>query len=223
MRKIFLAFCLYFISTAFINAQSVSNNKFSVSVDLGAGSVFGHSNLSSYGVDYRKEYKSGFSGHIKASYLLNKAFQVGLKFNLFSASENYNLARANDLAKSTQIAEDVELLYIAPQIGYRTMITDKWCLDCMAGAGYTHYNSESLNKETERECNKGFLGANADLSLTRHLYRNLYMGANISVMGGHTSSLKVETEGKEETLELNKWNRINVLRADVMLSIKVLL
>lgn len=150
MRKIFLAFCLYFISTAFINAQSVSNNKFSVSVDLGAGSVFGHSNLSSYGVDYRKEYKSGFSGNIKASYLLNKAFQVGLKFNLFSASENYNLARANDLAKSTQIAEDVELLYIAPQIGYRTMITDKWCLDCMAGAGYTHYNSESLNKETER-------------------------------------------------------------------------
>ena len=210
MRKIFLAFCLCFISTAFINAQSVSNSKFSVSVDLGAGSVFGHSNLSSY-------------GNIKASYLLNKAFQAGLKFNLFSASENYNLARANDLAKSTQIAEDVELLYIAPQIGYRTMITDKWCLDCMAGAGYMHYNSESLNKETERECNKGFLGANADLSLTRHLYRNLYMGANISVMGGHTSSLKVETEGKEETLELDKWNRINVLRVDVMLSIKVLL
>lgn len=217
MRKVIFTFTLCLISTVFINAQSLTNDKLSVSVDLGAGYLFGHSNLSSYGVNYRGEYKSGFSGNIKASYLLNKTFQAGFKFNLFSASENY------DLTKGTQVADDLELIYIAPQIGYRTIITEKWCLDCMAGAGYMHYQSKSLYSEAERKCKKGFIGANADLSLTRHLYKNLYMGANISVMGGHTSSLKESIEGEKETLKLDKWNRIKVIRADVMLSIKVLL
>ncbi|SHI70746.1 outer membrane beta-barrel protein [Bacteroides stercorirosoris] len=217
MRKNSLTFFLFLLCTAFIRAQTYSDSKFSISIDLGAGSFFGHSNLSSYGVDYRGEYKNGFSGNIKASYLLDKKFQVGLKFNLFSASENY------DLAKETQAADDLDLIYIAPQIGYRKLIAPNWCFDCMVGVGYMHYQSKSLYNEMERECNKGFLGANADLGLNRHLYRNLYMGASVSVMGGHTSSLKEKMKGKEETLKLDKWNRIKVLRADLMLSIKVLL
>lgn len=217
MRRMFFTFSLCLISAVIMNAQSLSNDRFSVSVDLGAGRLFGHSNLSSYGVNYRGEYKSGFSGNVKASYLLNKVFQAGLKFNLFSTSGNYNLAQ------DTQVADDLDLIYIAPQIGYRTMISEKWSFDCMAGAGYMHYKSLSLHNQVERECSKGFLGVNADLSFARQLYRNLYIGANISVTGGHTSSLKETIAGKEETLTLDKWNRIKVLRTDVMLSLKVLL
>lgn len=55
MKTIILAFGLLLVSTAFTYSQSVSNEKFSVLVDLGCGSFFGHSNLSSYGVGYRGE------------------------------------------------------------------------------------------------------------------------------------------------------------------------
>lgn len=93
----------------------------------------------------------------------------------------------------------------------------------MIGAGYMHYNSQSLYDEAERKCTKGFFGANADLTITRRLYRNLYMGANASIIGGNTSSLKETVEGSTKTLDLNRWNRIKVLRADFALTIKVLL
>lgn len=218
MKKNSLLLFLLLLCATFIKAQNYNDRKISVSVDLGAGTHFAHSNLSSYGVGYRGEYKNGFSGNIKASYLLDKIFQVGLKFNLFSASENY------ELVKDTQVADNLDLIYIAPQLGYRKMIAENWSFDCMVGVGYMHYQSKSLCWETERKCTKGFLGGNVDLGFTRHLYRNLYMGAGISLMGGHTSSLKENVEGKEEnTLNLDKWNRIKVLRADLLLSVKVLL
>lgn len=217
MKTTILAFVFLLFGNVFVYSQSVGNEKLSVSVDLGSGSFFGHSNLSSYGVHYRSEYKGGFSGNIKASYLLGKVFQAGVKFNLFSSSEDYNLV------KEKRVADDLDLIYIAPQIGYRMMITENWRFDCMIGAGYMHYQSKSLCDDMERKCNKGFFGTNADLSIIRHLFRNLYVGANVSVTGGHTSSLTEEVKGVEKTLELDKWNRIKVFRADLMLSVKVLL
>lgn len=216
MERMSLTFLLFLLCAPLIRAQTYDDSKFSMSVDLGAGTLFGPSNLSPYGVTYRGEYKGGFSGNIKAAYLLDKEFQVGLKFNLFSTSENYNLS------KDIPVADDLDLVYIAPQIGYRKKITENWNFDCMVGAGYMHYRSKSY-AVGERECNKGFLGANADLGFTRHLYGSLYMGAAVSVMGGQTSSLKEKTEKGESTRELDKWDRIKVMRADLMLSIKVLL
>lgn len=217
MKKILVVLCLSIFCAAFTSAQSFTDEKLSVSVDLGAGCLFGSSNLSSYGVDYRGEYNSGFSGNIKASYLFGKAFQAGVKFNLFEASENFSVA------EDVSVADDVELYYIALQIGFRNMFTDKWCMEYMIGAGYMHYKSKSLYDTVDRECTKGFFGANADITITRHLYRNLYMGANISVMGGKASSFKEKAEGVTATVDLDKWNRIKVLRADFALTIKVLL
>lgn len=44
------------------------------------------------------------------AYLLNKGIQVGLKFNIFQASENLS-------SELGTIPEDVDLYYIAPPIG----------------------------------------------------------------------------------------------------------
>ena len=216
MRKsIIFVLCLFFVSLSY--GQSASNERFSVSVDLGAGQSFGKSNLSPYGVGYRGEYKSGFSGNIKMNYLLGKAFQAGLKFNLFSDAGNYGVA------SDAQVADNLNLTYIAPQIGVRVPVSDKWHFDCMIGAGYMNYHCESLYNSTEQTFKKGFFGANADLSLCRRIYGNLFLGANLSVMGGHASSLKATAGNDKNTLKLDKWNRINVLRADFGLSVKAML
>lgn len=208
------------LCTAFATAQTYDDSKLSVAVDFGTGTFFGRSNLSSFGVNYRGEYKNGFNGNIKVNYLMDKEVQMGVKFNFSSVCENYNRIVAE---QNGQVTDDVNLLYIAPQVGYRRKLTEKWYFDCMVGLGYMHYQSQSLYNGTERECSKGFLGSNADLGLTRHLFGNLYMGANVSLTGGQTSSLEEKAEGKKETIKLDKWNRIRILKADVALSIKVLL
>ena len=118
MRKsIIFVLCLFFVSLSY--GQSASNERFSVSVDLGAGQSFGKSNLSPYGVGYRGEYKSGFSGNIKMNYLLGKAFQAGLKFNLFSDAANYGVASDAQVADNLNLSPHLrEPLFRSQSLGY---------------------------------------------------------------------------------------------------------
>lgn len=46
------------------------------------------------------------------------------------------------------------------------------------------------------------------------------MGAGASLIGGNSSSLDVDDNGVEGTVDLSKWNKIRVLRADFHLSFK---
>ena len=50
-KSVFFVLCLFFVVLSY--GQSASNERFSVSVDLGAGQLFGKSNLSPYGVGYQ--------------------------------------------------------------------------------------------------------------------------------------------------------------------------
>lgn len=217
MKRIYLFFYFLLVCFTFVSAQQKEENKFSLSVDLGAGQLFANSNLSPYGVYSRDAYSSGFSGNIKAAYRPDKTWQVGLKYNFFMASPNY------ELQSGAAVADDTELHYIAPQVGLMRELSDRFALEYMVGVGYMHYRCKSLNNSVENNYKKGFLAANMDCTLSYRVYQNTYIGVGASLMGGQTSSLKEKTSGKWQNVDRDDWNRIKVLRADFFLSFRVLM
>lgn len=116
--------------------------------------------------------------------------------------------------------EDVELYYIAPQFGIQYKINDKWTYEQMIGAGYVHYGSNSLMKDVERKCTRGFMGGNLDLIVTRHLFKNIYLGAGASLMLGQTSKLTEKMSGQKRDIELGKFDKIKLDRADFYITIR---
>lgn len=217
MKRLFLLFVLITSTTASICAQSLTNERLSMTFDVGAGVLLGNSNLSSYGADYQKNFNCGLSANIEANYKIKKDFLIGAKFNLFTASENLGTKEGES------IAEDVQLYYIAPQVGFSKKFAKSWHFDWLMGGGYMHYNSKSQLESNELKCNKGFFGANFDLNITRHLFKHIYLGAGVSFMGGNTSELKTELGNTEQTVKLNDTDKIKMLRADFTLSIKCIL
>ena len=216
MKRLFLSIVILLGCSSLLFAQSFTNEKLYVSVDAGIGTLFGNSNISSFGADYRKDFNSGFSANIRANYLLNDIIQVGLKYNLFTASENLTFDTGS-------IPEDVQLNYIGPQIGLCHKINEKWTFETMAGMGYVHYRSKSVVDGVERECSRGFLGSNFELATTRHLFRHIHLGAGLSLMGGQTSKLDGKMGGINETIKLDKSDRIKLLRADFVISVRCML
>lgn len=205
------------LMTAVSYSQNASDTRLQVTAELGTGVLFGPSNLSAWGVDYRNEYNSGFTGNVKALYRLNKILVVGLKYSLFVASENY------ELSKDERVADDVSLNYIAPQIGCRRMINEKFIFGYAIGAGYLRYDCKSRLSETEYKFNSASWGANADFTLDYQLLECMAIGFDISLMGGNRFKKLNETVGdaKEVTLHPEKWDRLKVMRADFLLGVKV--
>ena len=187
MKRFILLFVLFSAVSFASFAQSSSEGKFTLSAEFGAGHLLGNSNLSPYGVSYRDAYDKSFSSNVEVFWLLDELWQVGLKYNFFTASENYEVDGVG------MLAENVNLNYIAPQVGLRRMKPT--------------YSTD-------------FLGANMDLGFSYRLYKGFYMGAGASLIGGNSSSLDVDDNGVEGTVDLSKWNKIRVLRADFHLSFK---
>lgn len=90
MRKLILSF-LFVLSSIIGFAQSFSGDKLFISVDGGKGVLFGKSNLSPFGVNYRGEYNGGLMCNVKTLYRIDKFWVAGLKFNLSGTSANYTL------------------------------------------------------------------------------------------------------------------------------------
>lgn len=216
MKRFFLMLAMVVICTPCLFAQSSENEKFQMSVDAGVGMLLGNSNISSYGANYRKDFNSGFILNVRTNYRVDDCFLVGLKLSNFIAGENLS-------TELGAIPEDVELYYIAPQFGMQYKFAEKWTYEQMIGAGYVHYGSNSLMKDVERKCSRGFMGANLDLIITRHLFKNIYLGAGASLMLGQTSKLTEKMGGQKRDIELGKFDKIKLDRADFYITIKGLI
>lgn len=218
MKRLFIFSCFLLQSILWLSAQSTSvEERFSLEAEVGLGYLFGSSNLSPYGIDYRKTYNNGFSYNAKIGWMLDKTWIVGVKYNAFIASENYN----REVEGKT--ADNLEVHYIAPQIGFRKKWHDKWQMEWVVGIGYLYYHNKSFCKNTEKIYTTGALGGNTDLTFSYQLYKNFYMGIGASLTGGHSSSLKEKSEEYNQTIHLNEWNRIKIQRADWFLCFKMVM
>lgn len=214
MKKVIVC-VLFVLFCMLISAQTYSGDKFIVSAELGQGVLFGKSNLSVFGVDYRGEYKKGFSGNVRALFIIDKNWTVGLKYNIFSSSANYALLDGE------RVADDVNVQYVAPQFGVRRMINEKFVLSGTLGAGYMHYQSKGVC-DGEFECTSSSLGVNMDFMLEYRLFKNLAVNGGVSFLGGNGfKKMKVIKDQVSETLRPDKWDRIRVLRVDYLLGLIV--
>ena len=102
MRKLILFFLFVFSVTVGF-AQSFSGDKLFISVDGGKGVLFGKSNLSPFGVNYRGEYNGGLTCNVKTLYRIDKFWVAGLKFNLSGTSANYTLDDETNVADNVGI------------------------------------------------------------------------------------------------------------------------
>lgn len=214
MKRVLFLFSLLLCGASLLSAQQASEGRFSMTAEAGTGLLFGQSNLSPYGVHYRGAYKGGISASVKLEWMLDRVWKAGVKYNAFETSENYGLKSGE------QIADDLELHYIAPQIGFRKALGSKWRMEWTVGLGYMYYKNKSLCEETESKYTTGFLGSNMDLSFSYRLFKDFYLGVGTSLTGGRSSSLKAKTAGVRQTIDLNSRDKIKVQRSDWFLSLR---
>ncbi len=218
MKKSFIVLVLSLL-VATANARPTDGDKsspISVAAELGGGILFANSNISPYGVGCRSAYGNGFSANVKMDYALGRVWTVGVKYNYFTTSADYGISTGG------WAADDVTLHYVGPQVGLRYALGKGVSLGYAVGVGCMLYDSNLLESgEKELEHNTAFLAANVDMSLSYRVRKGLYLGITASVNGGQSGSLKQKQDGQSlPDLDLDKWDKIRVVKADVMFSIR---
>lgn len=194
------------------HATATADAPFSLTAEVGAGFLFGNSNVSPLGGDYRQHYNHGFAANVKLDYRLDQRWFVGLKYNYFLASEDY---RTLD---EQPVNDDLHLHYVAPQIGFRRQLGERWCMNYAVGIGCMYYKSRAQVDHTDLDSHKAFLAGHFDLAFDYRLAKGFYMGLTASVNGGRTSKLKQQQgDGPSTTLDLEGWDKIKVMKGEVML------
>ena len=187
MRKLILFFLFVFSVTVGF-AQSFSGDKLFISVDGGKGVLFGKSNLSPFGVNYRGEYNGGLTCNV------------------------------NTLDDETNVADNVELWYLGPQLGFKIPITERTLISCVLGAGYLHYRDEGRSN-SEFKCTSGALAGNMDFLVEYKLTDHLAVNGGFSVLSGDFKKIEMTADEKKETLRPNKLDRLYMRRLDFQLGL----
>jgi hypothetical protein len=215
-QRVFIICALLSVVALSSSAQETWRQRISATFDMGIGVLTGNSNLSPYGIDYRKNYRNGFSGNMNLNYRFDDHMLVGLKFNGFKASGNYMLSA------DERVAEDLMLNYIAPQLGFSVKFAKRFRWDCVVGLGYLRYSSEGLLNDTERTITGNMLGANVDMSLTYKLFKGVHVGMNVGFMDKVSGSkLKMKEGSTTTTFKPDKWNQIKMHRFDAQLVLRI--
>lgn len=213
MRKFILSFLFALFSMIGV-AQNFSEDKLFISVEGGKGVLFGKSNLSPFGANYRGEYNGGMMCNVKALYRVNKFWVAGLKVNLSGTSANYTLT------DETKVADNVELWYIGPQLGFKLPIAERTLVSCVLGVGYLHYRDEGRSN-TEFKYTSSVLAGNMDFIVEYKLTDHLAVNGGFSIMSGNFKKIKATVDDKKETLHPDKLDRIYIRRIDYQLGLVV--
>lgn len=210
MRKFRLLLALFFLSLC-ITVHSQEQERFSFSVSAGKGNLFGKSNLSVMGCEYRSAYDKGFDANMKVAYLVNRIFQIGVKYDFFQSAGDFTLSNGS------MVVSDAELNYIAPQVGIRKNITNKLLCEFMVGAGYVHYKNSGEYGGNEYKATKGFCASNFDASFFYRIYNHVYLGIGASFMGGNASSFDMDGAG---TVDLEGRDKLKLRKGDVFVTVR---
>jgi hypothetical protein len=213
MKKNIISLLLVTLVTLPVCAQKTQENqsgKITASFDwLGAGFMLGNSNLSPYGAHYRKNVTTGMTVNFKLGYLSTRNTYLGIKYNIFTAADNYALK------SGASVADDLTLHYIAPQIGFARTVNKRLLLTYTIGAGYLSYHNKSLLDATDQKYTASMVGANLDVSLTYPIVKGLNMGINASMMTTFdTSKLSQSVADTKQTIRLENRDKMRMNRID---------
>lgn len=210
--KTFVLSFLFVLFTLAGFAQNFSEDKLFISVEGGKSVLFGKANLSPFGVDYRGEYDGGMMCGVKALYRIDKFWVAGLKFNLSATSANYALD------DETKVADNVELWYLGPQLGFKLPINDRLLFSYVVGVGYLHYRDEGRSA-ADFKCKSGVMAGNMDFLLEYKLTKHLAVNGGFSVLSGDFKKIKMTVNDKKETIRPDKLDRIYMRRIDFQIGL----
>lgn len=197
-----------------VNAQE--GHKVQSEASLGTHILSGASQLSPWGAHYRNNYSTGIAATVAARFIFSDNSYLGAKLNMFNGAANY------DLAPDKKVADNINLFYVAPQIGDIIYLNKKLMLQSEAGIGYMHYLNEGLLSDDEFKYSSHMMGINTDISLNYFIQKQFSIGLNLgfitSVAGGKELINKIA--GANETIKLNKWDRLNFSAMNVSISVK---
>jgi hypothetical protein len=195
-----------------------TKNHFSISLGTGVGFMTAKSNLSPYGVHYRDKYKSGYTVDAKINYNIHYDWVLGVKYNYFSAHSNYKLV------SSQLISDDMDISYIAPQLGVIECFNKKWLLEVTFGVGYLSYGSEGFMDDTPQKRTANMVGYNIDATISYKFTKNFAIGITYAGLGNfHSSKMKVGEGDNRQTIHLDNKNRLRVNRLDLQLVLRYVL
>lgn len=187
MKRIYLSALLAFIALGANGQEKTDSEKFDISVAAGYGGLL-NSNLSPHGLHYRNNYNGGIIGKADAFYRFTRYFSMGVSFSGLSTSGNYTVT-------DDQIAEDIQVNYIGPQIRYGGRVSEHWGISVNVGAGYLWYTNNGWQNETGYKVTAHSLGINGDLVVSYRVLRHLDIFADVSILGAN--------DMKEEEMDMN--------------------
>ncbi len=197
MKKFYLPILFAFVALGANGQEKTDNEKFDISVAAGYGGLL-NSNLSPYGLHYRNNYNGGIIGNVNAFYKFTRYLSMGGAFSSLSTSGNYTV-------ENDQIAENIHVNYIGPQIRYGGRISEHWGISINMGAGYLWYTNNGWQNETDYKVTAHSLGINGDCVVSYRILRHLDIFANVSVLGANDMK-KEEMDMNGQTTEIDRDN-----------------
>lgn len=212
MKRLLICVFLFIIALSAI-AQNESAQRLLVSAEVGKGILIGKTNLSPLGVNYRNEYSSGYSLNVKALYLLDKQFGVGLKGNVFCTTGNYLID------SDTKYADNIEINYVAPQLEIRRRLKETFLISLTCGIGYMHYKSVSAN-EIKMKTTSNSYAINMDFMFEYEMLKKFSLRGGVSCLSANNFNKNRTTINDEKsTVKPEKWDRIQMYRIDCLLGL----
>jgi hypothetical protein len=208
--KHFVAVLAIFGFSYSVCAQETNEHspKFMYEVGVGKGTLVGFQNISPWGVHYRGNYDSGMYLTLQFNYITKNRSFYGLKYDVFTTVGNY------EIANSQRIAENINVVYLAPQIGWIRSVSPRLSIISNYGLGYSLYDNNGLLDNTEYRMISHMLGANLDFSMDYHFTKNLTMGCKTSLFAAYSWKLNRDIDGVKDKVTFDKWDRINPARFD---------
>ena len=214
MKKILLKlFVAFFATFGFAyTAQAQNTNewspRFMSDAGFGKSTLIGFQNLSPWGVHYRGNYNSGVYMQLQGNYILKDHSFWGFKFDVFTTTGNY------EIESNQRVAENISVLYFAPQMGDIRSISSRMSIVTNVGAGYSLYDNSGLLDNTEYRMISHMLGVNLDFSIDYSFTKNFIIGCKTSGFAAYSWKLNRDIGGVKDKIELDKWDRINPARFD---------
>lgn len=173
---------------------------------------------------YYKNLKPGFNLGADAGFFFTEEIGVGLKYAYFRAG--------NELSGVTVTFEDGQaatgvmknqnhIHYIAPSFYYKFATAgDK--LNFLAGAsiGYLRYIDNGILVRSSYNLTGGTVGLGFEFGADYMITEHFGVGANIGLIGGSLSKVKVDDGTVQREVELEEENRENLSRLDVSAGVR---
>ena len=186
--------------------------RFTYEVGIGASVFTGIQNFSPWGVHYRGNFNRGTSVYAQVNYIFPSQMLLGFKLDMFGATGNYTLASGE------RVAENIGILYFAPQWGSVRSFSPRVLMTSNVGIGYALYQSDGLLDNTEYRIRSHMIGGNASFSLAYSLTRNSAVGFRTSIFTAHSNGRQHrEIGGERSTVTMDEMNRIIPARMDFSL------